>query len=478
MRARAHERVRLDRPPVIRGTLGIREVFMEALVVHRLQFAFTAAFHYIFPQITMGLALLIVILKSMALRGDETANRAVRFWAKVFGVSFAMGVVTGIPLEFQFGTNWSRFSETSGSVIGQTLAMEGVFAFFLEAAFLYFLLYGERQLGQRGHWIAAFLVFFGSWLSGYFIICTNAWMQHPVGYETNADGIVELTSLWALLTNPWALYQYLHTMVGAVITASFVMAAVGAFYTLRKQHLEAATRFLSLAVLAGFVSSVLAAAPTGSLQAHMVYKNQPATFAAMEGNFHTADGAAMVLIGQPNMETLHLDNPIKVPGLLSFLTYQRWDATVEGLTEFPRDEWPDQVPLLYYCYHIMAGLGTIFIAVMTASLFFLWRGTLQKRRGLLWILMLSLPFPFIANTAGWMTAELGRQPWIIHKLMRTADGVSAHVSSGNVWFTLLGFMGLYVLLSALYLVLMGRIIARGPEAVFSVQGSVFREEKS
>ncbi len=436
---------------------------MEALVVHRIQFAFTVGFHYIFPQITMGLALLIVILKTMALRGDEAANRAVRFWAKVFGVSFAMGVVTGIPLEFQFGTNWARFSAAAGGVIGQTLAMEGVFAFFLEASFLYFLLYGERRLGQRGHWVAAFLVFLGSWLSGYFIVCTNAWMQHPVGYELTPEGVIALSSLWALLANPWALYQYLHTMVGAVITASFVMAAIGAFYILRKQHLETARRFLALAVVAGFISSVLAAAPTGPLQAHMVHEHQPITFAAMEGHFHTQDGAAMVIIGQPNMETLHLDNPIKVPGLLSFVTYQRWDATVKGLTEFPREEWPEQVPLVYYSYHIMAGLGTIFIAIMTSSIFFLWRATLHERRGLLWILMLSLPFPFIANTAGWMTAELGRQPWIIHGLMRTEDGVSTQISSGNVWFTLLGFLGLYVLLSVLYVVLIGRIIARGPD---------------
>jgi cytochrome d ubiquinol oxidase subunit I len=437
---------------------------MEALDVHRLQFAFTITYHYLFPQITMGLALLLVVLKTRELRGDEASGRALRFWAKVFAVSFAMGVVTGIPMEFQFGTNWARFSERTGNVIGQTLAMEGVFAFFLEASFLYFLLYGEKLVGPRGHWWAAFLVFLGSWLSGYFIICTNAWMQHPVGHTVTADGKIELESIGALLTNPWAVRQYAHTMVGSVITASFVMAGIGAFWLLRGEHTDVAKRCVTVGVVAGLIASVLAAAPTGPLQAHMVYENQPATFAAMEGHFHTEDGAAMTFIGQPNMETLTLDNPIQVPGLLSFLTYQRWDAEVPGLTEYPRDEWPDNVPLVYFSYHIMAGLGTLFIALTALAALLLRRGALHASRPVLWALMLAMPFPFIANSAGWLTAELGRQPWIVHGLVRTAEGHSLNVSAGNVWFSLLGFAGLYTALSGLFLFLMLRLIARGPEA--------------
>jgi cytochrome d ubiquinol oxidase subunit I len=435
---------------------------MEAVDIHRLQFAFTAGFHYIFPQITMGLALLIFILKTMALCGDEVANRAVRFWSRWFGIGFVFGVVTGIPLEFQFGTNWSRFTQTSGAVIGQTLAMEGVFAFFLEAAFLYSLLYGERRLGPRGHWLAALLVFVGSWLSAYFIICTNAWMQHPVAYERTASGLT-LTSLWALLSNHWAVVQFTHNMSGSVITGSFVMAGIGAFYLLRGQHKDTATRFLRVATITGLCASVLAAFPTGDWQAKLVLEHQPATFAAMEGHFETADRASMVLIGQPDMEKLRLDNPIEVPGLLSFLTHRRWDAVVTGLTEYPRDQWPSSVPLLYYSYHIMAGLGTIFIGIMTLAVFFLLRRKLAEQRWLLWILMLAMPFPVIANTAGWMTAELGRQPWIIYGIMRTTDGVSPGVSSGNVSFSLLGFLGLYSLLALLFVAMCGRIIGQGPE---------------
>jgi cytochrome d ubiquinol oxidase subunit I len=436
---------------------------MEAADVHRLQFGFTAAFHYLFPQLTMGLALLIVVLKTMALRGDEEANRATRFWIKVFGLCFALGVVTGIPMEFQFGTNWAPFSRASGGIIGQTLAMEGVFAFFLEAAFLYFLLYGEKQLGPRGHWAAALLVFLGSWLSGYFIICTNAWMQHPVGFMREPDGSARLTSLAALLTNPWALVQYLHNMAGAVITGSFVMAGIGALYLLRGVHVKSATRFLSVASVIGLIASILAAVPTGDWEAKMVYQHQPATFAAMEGHFHTEDSASMVFIGQPNMETLQLDNPIKVPGLLSFLTHRRWNAPVRGLTEFPRQEWPQFVPLVYFSYHIMAGLGTVFILLMALAVFFLWRGTLFKTRSLLWALMLATPFPFIANTLGWVTAEAGRQPWIIYGMLRTSSANSQNVSSGNVGFTLLGFMGLYALLGLVYFALLLKIIFQGPE---------------
>src|SRR5690349_10205964 len=201
----------------------------EALNVHRLQFAFTITFHYLFPQLTMGLALLLVYLKTLALcTGDEHYNRSARFWARIFGINFALGVVTGIPMEFQFGTNWAEFSRSAGNVIGQTLAMEGVFSFFLESTFLGLFLFGERRLGPVGHWLSAVLVFVGSWLSGFFIIATDAWMQHPVGHEVLPGGVIVLRSLGALLTNPWALWQYPHNMNGAVLTGCFVMAGVGA----------------------------------------------------------------------------------------------------------------------------------------------------------------------------------------------------------------------------------------------------------
>jgi cytochrome bd ubiquinol oxidase subunit I len=437
---------------------------LDALVIHRLHFAFTITYHYLFPQLTMGLALLIVVFKTMALRkADERYNRAARFWAKIFAVNFLFGVITGIPMEFQFGTNWSKFAHYSGGVIATTLAMEGVFAFFLESAFLGLFLFGEKRLGPRWHWFAAFMVFLGSWLSGYFIIVTDAWMQSPVGYGIATDGTAHLTSFWALLANPWAFWQYIHNMGGSVVTASFVVAAVGAFYVLSRRQEEYGRMFLRVGVIAALLSTVFQLFPSGDGHGKMVAHHQPVTLAAMEGLFETEAGAPIVLVGQPDLEAQKLDNPILVPRMLSFLTYRRWDAEVRGLNDFPRDRWPDNIPLLYYSYHIMVGLGTIFIAVSVVAGLLLWRKRLYGARWMLWILMLSFPLPYVANTAGWMTAELGRQPWLVYGLLRTSEGFSPTVSAGNGLFTLLGFMGMYTVLSILFLFLIQREIVHGPK---------------
>jgi cytochrome d ubiquinol oxidase subunit I len=435
----------------------------DAATVHRLQFAFTVTYHYLFPQLTMGLALLLVILKGAALRTKAPVyDAAAAFWAKVFAINFVFGVATGIPLEFQFGTNWARFSEATGGVVGQTLAMEAVFAFFLESSFLGLFLHGAVKARPRAHFAVAVLLFVGTWTSGYFIVATNAWMQHPVGATRAADGTWHLDSLWSLLSNPWAFWQYLHTMTGSVVTAAFAMAAVGAFYRLTGRHDAHARVFLRLGVLAGLPATLLLAYPTGDVQAQYVYEHHPAAFAAMEGHFETRERASLVFIGQPDMDRLELDNPIEAPGVLSFLSHGRFAAEVKGLKAFPRDEWPDNVPLLYYAYHVMVGLGTILIALMALSAWKLFRGRLWESRPTLWLLLLAFPFPYIANTAGWLTTELGRQPWVVFGHMRTADAHSENVSAGNALFTLIGFMGVYAVLSAAFVFLVGRAIAKGP----------------
>src|SRR3989442_1546880 len=336
----------------------------QALDVHRLQFAFTVTFHYIFPQLTMGLALLLVYLKTKALRtGDEHYNRAARFWARIFGINFALGVITGIPMEFQFGTNWAAFSKAAGGVIGQTLAMEGFFA----------------------------------------------------------------------------------------------------FYLLTKRDETYGRIFVRTGVLVGVVAAILQLFPTGDMQGKLVAGHQQPTLAAMEGLFESQRGAPLAILGQPDVEKRRLDNPLQVPNMLSFLTYRQWRANIKGLSDFPQTEWPDQIPLLYYSYHVMVGLGTIFIAVMVLASLLLWRGKLYGSRRMLWTLMVCAPLPYIANTAGWMTAELGRQPWLIYGLMRTAQGISPRVAAGNAWFTLIGFMGMYAVLSILWLFLIYREIELGPE---------------
>ncbi|QIN78421.1 cytochrome ubiquinol oxidase subunit I [Rubrobacter marinus] len=436
----------------------------DALLASRLQFAFTAAYHFLFPQLTMGLALLVFILKSVYMRnGNETWNRAARFWGKIFAITFVMGVVTGIPMEFQFGTNWARFSAFTGDIIAQTLAMEGAFAFFLESAFVGLFLFGERRFGQRVHWFSSLMVFLGTWASGYFIITTNAWLQNPVGYRTLENGEIELNDYWAVLTNPWMIPQYAHTMGGATVCGAFAMAGLGAFYLLSGRSEPYGRIFLKVGVIVGVVASVWMLWPTGHAHSDLLAEKQPVTLAAIEGHFETGQGD-LVFIGQPDVENRRIDNAVALPGGLGILMYGSPTAEIRGLEEFPREDWPDNIPLLYYSYHVMVGLGTIFIGLLVIAALLLWRGRLYRTRPMLWALMLAIPFPFIANTAGWLTAELGRQPWLAYGLMRTADGVSPLISSGSVLFTLIGFAGMYLVMGLLYAVLMVREVSHGPEA--------------
>ena len=439
---------------------------MEDMIFYdRLQFAFTITFHYIFPQLTMGLSLIIVFFKWKYLRNKiEKYNNAAKFFMKIFAINFTMGVVTGIPMEFQFGTNWAKFSELTGSIIGQTLAMEGMFSFFLESSFLALFIFGEKLLGQKLHFLTAFLVFLGSWASGWFILATNAWMQHPVGYEILDNGKFVLENFGALFSNPWLLPAFLHNQVASVATSSFVVASIGAFYVLRNKNLTYGKLFLKTGVIFGLVSSILLAFPTGDWNAKNVAKYQPAAFAAMEGIFETEEaGAEIVLIGQPNMVEKKLDNKIAVPNILSFLTYQDWDKQIKGMDHFKEEELPTNIPALYYSYHIMVGLGTIIIGVMTLAVFLLWRKKLFTYKPLLWLILFLVPFPYIANITGWYVAELGRQPYLVYGLLKTVDGGSPTVSSGNTLFTLLGFVALYMMLGLLFLTLVGKTIHQGPK---------------
>ena len=323
----------------------------------------------------MGLAWFLVFWKWRALRtGDERYAAAARFWARIFGLNFAVGVVTGIPMEFQFGTNWANFSKYSGGVIGQTLAMEGMFAFLLESAFVGALVWGEKRLGPRKHFLAAVAVAVGSWLSAYFILVTNAFMQHPVGYVVAADGTLAIGDLRAYLLNPWALVQFAHNQAAALVTGAFAVTAVGAFYALRESHRDQARLYLKHGTVAGLAAAVLVAFPTGDLQAKMVARHQEPVLAAMEGRFETGPMAEITIIGQPNVKERRLDNPIKIPGVLSFLAYGTFHSEVRGLDAFPPDTWPTNIELLYYAFHVMAGLGTMFIALMGLA-------NLQRLRG-------------------------------------------------------------------------------------------------
>jgi cytochrome d ubiquinol oxidase subunit I len=404
---------------------------------------------------------LIAVLKTLQITSArEDYGDAARFWARIFAITFAAGVVTGIPMEFQFGTNWARFSHYAGPVIGQTLFMEGVFAFFAESSFLGVFLFGERRVNPILHWFSAVMVGAGAVVSGYFIVATAAWMQHPVGYEI-VNGRAELTSLWSLLSNPYVRWMYPHVISGSMITASMVMAGVGAYYLLSGRNENLGRISVRTGVVTGLIFSVVSLFPTGSLHGENVARFQPEKMAAMEGVFESQEGAPLAIIGMPDTEKKILLDPIVVPRMLSYLAYGDFRARVLGLNDIPEDRRPP-VELVYYAYHIMVGLGTIFIAVLAVAGLLLWRGRLFTSRLWLWILMLAIPFPYIANQAGWIVGEVGRQPWIVYGLQRTMDATSTNVSGGMTMFTLLGFMGLYALLGLLYIFLFLKIVHEGP----------------
>jgi cytochrome bd ubiquinol oxidase subunit I len=436
---------------------------MDALLVDRLQFAFTIMFHYLFPITTIGLAPFVAgyTLKSARHPLDEDAARAAAFWTKIFAINFAVGVVTGIPMEFQFGTNWATFSARSGSVVGQTLALEGVYAFTLESVFLGVLLYGKRYVPPMFHAISGVLVAVGSLLSGFLIVVTNAWMQHPVGYRIGPGGKIELENLASVLLSPFAWWQFLHVLMGALIAGSFVVAGIGAYYLLSQREIALGRRFVHSGVIVAAICSVLAVFPTGDRNGDDVTAYQPVKLAAMEGLFTTQRGAPLAIIGMPDAKNRTLIDPIVVPDLLSFLAYGNFRANVAGLDAYAMTLWPP-VELTYYAYHVMVGLGTIFSGVAVFAALLLWRRLLFRWRWMLWILLLVMPFPYIANEAGWVVTEVGRQPWIIYGLMRTADGPSPTVLAGETVFTLIGFAGMYFMLGVLFLYLVLREIAIGP----------------
>lgn len=434
---------------------------MDVATVDRLQFAFTVMFHYLFPIGTMGLAPFVAWYVYRAARGDEEADRIAGFLTKLFALNFAAGVVTGIPMEFQFGTNWATFSERSGSVIGQPLGLEGLYAFFLESVFLGILLSGKGRVPPRWYAAAATCVWLGSWLSGFFIVATDAWMQHPVGYSITANGRIELQSLTAVLLSPFAWWQYAHVLTAAIVAGAFLVAGIGAFYLLAGRDEAVGRRFVRAGAIVAFAGSLAVIFPTGDQNGGDVTRYQPVKLAAMEGLFASTHGAPLAIVGMPDLHRRELIDPILVPDLLSFLAYGNFNAPVSGLSSYATELWPP-VELTYYAYHVMVGLGTIFVAVAGAAVVLLWRGLVFGARPLLWALMLAMPFPYIANEAGWTVSEVGRQPWIVYGVMRTAAGVSPNVGAGEAIFTLIGFLGMYFILGVIFLYLTLREIDLGP----------------
>jgi cytochrome bd ubiquinol oxidase subunit I len=444
---------------------------MDVVFLSRLQFAFTIMFHYLFPPLTIGLGVIMVFLEGMYLKTkDRQYEVATKFWTKIFALHFALGVATGIVMEFEFGTNWARYSRFVGDVFGSALAAEGIFAFFLESGFLAVLVFGWDRVSPRMHFFSTVMVSLGSIFSAIWIVVALSWQQTPAGYvlrERLIEGELatraEITSFWAVVFNPSAMDRLAHTLIGAFILGAFFVMSIAAYYILRGRHLDFARKSFAIALVLATVAS-LGALLTGDRQANIVARLQPAKLAAFEGLFETPEGGAPFhVFGIPDTQERRLRYPIAIPGMLSFLVHRDFTTPVDGLDKFEPDIPPVAIP--FYSFHIMIGLGMFFLAITLYSLVLLRRGTLFEKRWLLWVFVFAVIGPFVANQLGWVAAEVGRQPWIVYGLMKTSEGHSEAVNASQVLGSIIMFALIYSTLFALWIYLLNDKIQKGPEPV-------------
>jgi cytochrome bd ubiquinol oxidase subunit I len=442
---------------------------MDPVLLSRIQFALTIGFHFIFPPVSIGLAWMLVPIEYKVWRtGDEGWERLGRFFAKLLAITFAVGVATGIVMEFQFGTNWANYSKFVGDIFGAPLAAEGVFAFFLESGFLGLYLFGRNRVSRRLHWFSILMVAFGATLSAFWIIVANSWQQTPAGFIVQ-NGRAELVDFWAAVFNPSTVWRYLHTMDAAVITGAFMVMGVSSYLILKDREAELAKRTLRLGLIVGLVASLLELMPFGHHHARQVAETQPAKFAAIEGLYETSTNAPLVLFGVPDSgPPAKLILPVEISGLAGWLAFGDADAHVPGLDQFPPDEIPP-LWLTFVSFHNMVVLGMFFIAITALGLFLLWRKKLFDTRWILWTLVLSIPLPVAACQLGWITAEVGRQPWIVYPVpgvfegMKVADAISPSVTAPEILASIIMFGLVYLLLGTLYVFLMWKKGSAGPE---------------
>jgi cytochrome d ubiquinol oxidase subunit I len=436
---------------------------MDAVLLSRVQFGLTAGFHFIFPPLTLGLTLIILILESIHFKSGSPLHKKIsNFMIKIMALVFVMGVATGIVLEFSFGTNWSNYSRMVGDIFGAPLAAEGVFAFFMESVFLGILVFGRNRVSKRVFLLSVFLVFFASHLSGLWIIIANSWMQTPAGYALEGGRAV-LTNFWAAAFNDSTLNRFLHTVIGGWITGSLFTAGMGAWYILKKRDLEEAKPLLSVA-LGIFIAMAFTQFISGHSHSVQVAKTQPAKMAAFEALWQGREGAPMSVIGVPCSKEKKTYLEIAVPKLLSLAIHFDPDAKVQGLDEFKEDELPP-IDVAYLTYHGMILLGSFFALLAVIGLFLILRKKLYDSRWYLWTLLLAIPLPFISNELGWMSAEIGRQPWAVYGVLKTADAASVVVPAGQILFSIIMFSVIYLLLFIVFLKLLFAIIRKGPDNV-------------
>ena len=438
---------------------------MDVLLLSRIQFAFTIAFHYLYPPLSIGLGVILVLVEALWLKtGKPVYHQLARFWTKVFALTFAIGVATGIVMEFEFGTNWSTYSRYVGDVFGSALAAEGIFAFFLESGFLAVLLFGWDKVSRGLHFFATCMVCLGAHFSAVWIIVANSWQQTPAGFHVVGEGLsarAEITDFWAMVFNPSSLDRLSHTLCGAWQAGAFLVLSVSAFYLLRKRHVEFARASLRVGLALAIVASLLQVV-TGHASAEGVARHQPAKLAAFEGLYDTTGKAPLYLFGWVNEQEEQVRLGVAVPGLLSWLVHGEVEAPVTGLREFPPSDRPP-VNLVFQFYHVMVALGFALLSLSLLTLVYLWRGRLYETPWLLRLLVWSVLGPQLANQAGWFAAEIGRQPWVVYGLLRTADGLSKVVKAEAVLGSLILFTIIYALLFAVFVYLLDDKIRHGPD---------------
>ena len=447
---------------------------MDVEILSRLQFAFTIAFHYIYPPLSIGIAVILVIMEGMYLKTkDKFFENMTKFWVKIFALTFAIGVATGIVMEFEFGTNWATYSRFVGDVFGSALAAEGIFAFFLESGFLAVLVFGWDKVGPKMHFFSTIMVSLGSMFSAVWIVVANSWQQTPAGFHVVGEGLnarAEITDFWAMVFNPSSVDRLLHVVSGAWLAGAFLIISVSAYYLLKDRHIRFAKASIKIALVVVMIASLFQLF-TGHRSAVGVSKNQPAKLAAMEAVFNDQTNAPIYLFGWVDSENQKVNFGVSIPSMLSYLINFDTNTKVVGLNSFKEEDRPP-VNIVFQSYHLMVTIGFTLIGISILGIFFWWRGTLFKQRWMLWIFVFSVLLPQIANQIGWITAEVGRQPWIVYGLLRTSEGLSKAVEAGQVWFSLILFTLIYIGLFILFIYLLNEKIQHGPEDVDSIPSEI------
>lgn len=439
---------------------------METEILARIQFAFTIAFHYIYPPLSIGLGLILVIMEGLFLKtGEKRFEDMTRFWIKIFALIFGIGVATGIVMEFEFGTNWATYSKYVGDIFGSALAAEGIFAFALESGFLGILLFGWNRVGPRVHFFSTIMVWLGSMFSAVWIVVANSWQQTPAGYKIVGEGMnarAEITDFWAMVFNPSSVDRLSHVWIGAFLAGAFMVMSVNAWYILKKRHLEIARPAFKIAHSVAIVAS-LAQLFTGHRSADGVAKNQPAKLAALEGHWDSLAVADMYFFGSVDKKT-ETTSGISIPGGLTFLLHQDFETPVRGLKSFPENERPGQVNAVFQFYHLMVAIGMLLIGLSLLGAWAWQRGWLFEKKWLMQAFVWAVILPQIANQVGWFAAEMGRQPWVVYGHLRTSEAFSRTVTANQIVFSLVLFTVVYIVLLALFLYLLTKKIRHGPES--------------